>query len=506
MATVLLLVLLGPNILLCRWAQVPRVLDYQRAPHGRLGSKAAAQFDHLTEILRPLGLRVVEYRIGPRGWPRVALYRSEDGRITLVRTFVPAGFGRAGGITVLLSQCPDGQFLSTGASTLPPVLRPSASEAALWLPSDTAPELMLRIHQARIENAELTASPDPWQLYTWLYEQQLIDALERRDIRLRLPGPGDVFGLRWGRALRLGTQMSFPFDALRHLRLLANFRRARADISLTEAETRSLRRQFQRRVARVSVTALSLALCVGMWTAKPWRRHFPLPESMQQRVSRATLPYLEVALGGAELSERLPIIVALHPLGGHPETLWLRFRNFPRKARLIIPAAPFGWPMGSSWYPVEGAEADTERLQAETIAALAAHVQRERPHLGEPVIVGFAQGAMIAYASAAFAASAFRTVIAVGGTLWSPLDESDQPHPGHRIFGFHGLKDRIVRVEWARQTAERMIARGFDVQLDTYPQADHSPSQRMTMDWRRTLRQELPSAVGRPLVTHQNAR
>jgi phospholipase/carboxylesterase len=47
--------------------------------------------------------------------------------------------------------------------------------------------------------------------------------------------------------------------------------------------------------------------------------------------------YLEHMTGGARPDERVPMIVALHPMGGDPADLLQLLRRYRRRARVILP-------------------------------------------------------------------------------------------------------------------------------------------------------------------------
>jgi phospholipase/carboxylesterase len=59
--------------------------------------------------------------------------------------------------------------------------------------------------------------------------------------------------------------------------------------------------------------------------------------------------YLERMTGGARPDERVPMIVALHPMGGDPADFLQLLRQYRRRARLIL---PYGHPSGGMflWY------------------------------------------------------------------------------------------------------------------------------------------------------------
>jgi phospholipase/carboxylesterase len=63
----------------------------------------------------------------------------------------------------------------------------------------------------------------------------------------------------------------------------------------------------------------------------------------------AGVRYLEHMTGGARPDERVPMIVALHPMGGDPAYFLQLLGRYRRRARLIL---PYGHPYGGTyiWY------------------------------------------------------------------------------------------------------------------------------------------------------------
>src|SRR5262245_63456648 len=61
----------------------------------------------------------------------------------------------------------------------------------------------------------------------------------------------------------------------------------------------------------------------------------------------AGVRYLEHMTGGARPDERVPMIVALHPMDGDPADLLQLLRRYHRRARIIL---PYGHPSGGMYF------------------------------------------------------------------------------------------------------------------------------------------------------------
>src|SRR5690242_16591456 len=60
----------------------------------------------------------------------------------------------------------------------------------------------------------------------------------------------------------------------------------------------------------------------------------------------AGVRYLEHMSGGARPDERVPMVVALHPMGGDPADFLQLLRRYRHRARLIL---PYGHPSGGMY-------------------------------------------------------------------------------------------------------------------------------------------------------------
>ncbi len=113
----------------------------------------------------------------------------------------------------------------------------------------------------------------------------------------------------------------------------------------------------------------------------------------------AGVRYLEHMTGGARPDERVPMIVALHPMGGDPADFIQLFRRYRRRARLIL---PYGHPSGGMyiWYDSvrDDVAAPLVTREADRIAAALAALVAARPTVGKPLVTGFSQGGIMTFA------------------------------------------------------------------------------------------------------------
>lgn len=192
----------------------------------------------------------------------------------------------------------------------------------------------------------------------------------------------------------------------------------------------------------------------------------------------ARTSYVEVLTGGATLGEPLPLLVGLHGLGDRPERFIGMVAGLDRKTRLVALRGVDPYHDGFSWFPFTGKVGDPAsipgiRRSADVVANTVAELVREHPTRGKPIVVGFSQGGVLAYALATRHGAAFAAAFPVGAFLHAPLwDEVDAAH-APPIEAFHGEADPLVTLDLATGTRDGLAARGIPVVLHTYPGVPH---------------------------------
>lgn len=206
---------------------------------------------------------------------------------------------------------------------------------------------------------------------------------------------------------------------------------------------------------------------------------------------RAGFRYLHLLTGGATEGEALPLVIALHCMGCAPEDWLPAFERFPDKARVIL---PYGRPFGGSydWFhfsPGEHTPADA-LATAERLAAFLDSLSSAVPTKGRPAVVGFSQGAFLAYILAARHPRSVGAVIPISGSLppgaWPSGWPAGVPKPVIRAL--HGKQDEAVPFREARAAIEHLRGLGLDAELREYDVA-HELTPEMERDWAQALRQ-----------------
>jgi phospholipase/carboxylesterase len=234
----------------------------------------------------------------------------------------------------------------------------------------------------------------------------------------------------------------------------------------------------------------------------------------------AGLAYREVVLGGAGPEDPLPMLVAIHGLGDHPDNFVHLFDGFADPVRVILPRGLDAEPEGGwSWFPLRARDPDVDALSAgirhaaDRIAEGIDELSRSRPTLGKPVVTGFSQGGMLTFALAVHHPELVGHAVVVGGWLPPPLLPS-APAEGkafghHRrpswngppmtasasayppIVALHGTADAAVPLAPTELAVQALAEQGITAELHTYEGVGHMIPETM----RRDLHDRLTDAV-----------
>lgn len=197
----------------------------------------------------------------------------------------------------------------------------------------------------------------------------------------------------------------------------------------------------------------------------------------------AGVRYLEHMTGGARPDERVPMIVALHPMGGDPADFLQMLRPYRRRARLIL---PYGHPSGGMylWYNAVGDDvaAPVVTREADRIAAAIAALVTARPTVGKPLVTGFSQGGIMTFALAITHPEALAAAFPISGLLPLSLYPSAALSAGPRqaalppVTAFHGASDLAVPTAGARDSIAELRRAGYTAELREYAGVEHDTS------------------------------
>ncbi len=193
----------------------------------------------------------------------------------------------------------------------------------------------------------------------------------------------------------------------------------------------------------------------------------------------ATLTYLDIPLGGASATDKLPLVIAIHGLGDSPQNFSRWLLALPARVRLIIPQAPTTHGRGFSWFPYRPDRSEHELARGMAVArdqlvALLDQLEAKHPGLRAPAVLGFSQGGMLSFALAARYPERFSLVVPISGMLPRQLDPPSKiPRQLPVVHAFHGEADRVVPIAPGADAVSRLAGHGYPATLQRYPEVGH---------------------------------
>ncbi len=164
-----------------------------------------------------------------------------------------------------------------------------------------------------------------------------------------------------------------------------------------------------------------------------------------------------------------PLLLMLHGYEGDEDVTWVFSRAAGAEWLIASPRAPRRAPTenGYSWFDFQGGKTDPVTLQAAIgyldafIAALKARYSVDDTRV---VMLGFSQGASLAYAYMLAAPERLRGVVSLGGFIPGYLTKQIiPPLNGLPVLILHGTEDEVISVEIARKNRDLLMAHNAQV-------------------------------------------
>lgn len=205
----------------------------------------------------------------------------------------------------------------------------------------------------------------------------------------------------------------------------------------------------------------------------------------------AGIAYVETLTGGAEADAELPMLIALHYMGGGPSTSVDDYGDIDVPARLLSLAGPHEFRDGYSWFSPGYYDLDSEAQRAETfsvaerVADFIREARRAYPTRGVPILTGYSQGADLTHVIALRNADLIAAGLPMGGRFpesWRSDAAAKFTLPAEIVL-FHGAADQAVDVSESIAAARYYTKSGVSVTLHTYAGVGHAYPARMKADY-----------------------
>lgn len=196
---------------------------------------------------------------------------------------------------------------------------------------------------------------------------------------------------------------------------------------------------------------------------------------------RSTIRY-EVVSTSPETSQKLPMIVALHFMGGSIETSREDYTDISAPARIALLQGEFEIDGGFSWFPegyyeMSSAEQNLVTRQiAERVSAVLAELSQEYATEGLPIVTGYSQGADIAHLLALHHGSRVSAIIPMGARFeneWTESADEVSLFQGPAIM-FHGNADEAVSITHSRAAVAFYSSNGIPARLEEFDGVGHA--------------------------------
>ncbi|MEO1268553.1 MAG: dienelactone hydrolase family protein [Myxococcota bacterium] len=189
----------------------------------------------------------------------------------------------------------------------------------------------------------------------------------------------------------------------------------------------------------------------------------------------------------------------MHGLGSNPRRFAMLVRNYPGRARFVLPRAPDPYgPQGYSWFPLTRplhrppkATLNHMLKSADRLAALIRELQADHPNTPKPIIMGFSQGGLMSYAVATRHPQLIRAALPISGWLPDAMVPTQAPNFTPLIWSMHGTSDTVVPELPTRTMVDTLKALHFQVEYTSWPNVGHTISQ----DMRHALFEQLDTLL-----------
>lgn len=168
----------------------------------------------------------------------------------------------------------------------------------------------------------------------------------------------------------------------------------------------------------------------------------------------------------------LPLLVLIHGWLGNENVMWVFEKTFPPNVVIVAPRAPLAAEGGYGWFLDRTREAEDLQVGVDALHAFIQALPAQYPvDLEHLYLMGFSQGAALAYAYTLQHPQPVRALAALAGYLPVPARAWATPGRlvGKPVFITHGTQDEVLPVEAAQKAREAMVGAGATVEYHEHP-------------------------------------
>ncbi len=211
-----------------------------------------------------------------------------------------------------------------------------------------------------------------------------------------------------------------------------------------------------------------------------------------------SLEYVVKVIGTTEQSQPLPMVIALHGLGDHPDSFLNLFNSLHGPARIIAVQGIAPWGKGFTWFPTmltkegtpENIHLDFENAGKE-LAITLKHLMKKFPSPILPIVTGYSQGGAMSFLMASQYPETISLALPISGFLPEDWVPKTKPKKSPPIIAFHGTIDQRVSFEKTKVLISQLSEVGFSAKLRAYQGVHHTISPKERLDWLRELQKAI---------------
>ncbi len=197
--------------------------------------------------------------------------------------------------------------------------------------------------------------------------------------------------------------------------------------------------------------------------------------------------------------EKPPLLVMLHGYGSNKEDLFGFAPILPDAFHIVSIQAPHRMAdFGYAWYAIHfdnqnGKWSDDAQAVASRDALanfISGYTKQVKADPEKVFILGFSQGAILAYALAFSYPNLFKGIVALSGYLNTNIIDKKDGSGFPKIYASHGEQDVVVPFDWALKTANTLNEWNVKHIFESYP-VGHTVSQANFLAFKQWLESEL---------------